>query len=167
MRRRSPKPGTPLNQKQEELAQRESKLRGEVEKLERMIAEAPRVAEETSRRQREELLTRASEGRSRLDVSIALQDKRWGYDGRGIWVDSGCAAAFAYQGGGPSQANRVRCESRNYERNFCEVQAQISRAWLLEQESEAACVEGQTWGARGNGIWVNQGCSGVFAFDRR
>ena len=100
--------------------------------------------------------------------AACIQGRTWGYDGRGIWVDSGCAAAFAYQGGGgPSQANRVRCESRNYERNFCEVQAQISRAWLLEHESEAACIEGQTWGARGNGIWVNQGCTGVFAFDRR
>ena len=80
MRRRTPKAGTSLNQKQEELAQRESQLRGEMKKLERMIAEAPRVAEETTRRQREELLARASEGRSRLDVSIALQDKRWGDD---------------------------------------------------------------------------------------
>ena len=78
MRRRSPKAGTPLNQKQEELAHRETQLRGEMEKLERMIAEAPRVAEETTRRQREELLMRASEGSSRLDVSVALQDKRWG-----------------------------------------------------------------------------------------
>ena len=82
MRRRPPQPGTPLNQKQEELAQRESELRGEMEKLERMIAEAPRVAEETTRRQREELLARASEGRSRLDVSVALQDTRWGNDSR-------------------------------------------------------------------------------------
>ena len=82
MRRRPPQPGTPLNQKQEELAQKESQLRGEMEKLERMIAEAPRVAEETSRRHREELLERASEPRSRLDVAIALQDKRWGDDTR-------------------------------------------------------------------------------------
>ena len=36
---------------------------------------------ETTRRQREELLARASEGRSRLDVSMTLQDKRWGDDG--------------------------------------------------------------------------------------
>jgi hypothetical protein len=78
MRRRPPQPGTPLNQKQRELAQEESQLRGKMEKLERMIAEAPRVAEETTRRQREEILARASEGGSRLDVSIALQDKRWG-----------------------------------------------------------------------------------------
>ena len=82
MRRRSSQPGTPLNQKQNELAQQESQLRGEMEKLEKMIAEAPRVAEETTRRQREELLARATEGRSRLDVSIALQDKRWGDEGR-------------------------------------------------------------------------------------
>lgn len=82
MRRRPPKAGTPLNQKQAELAQRESNLRGEMEKLERMIAEAPRVAQETTRRQREELLMRASEGSNRLDVSIALQDKRWGDDRR-------------------------------------------------------------------------------------
>jgi hypothetical protein len=81
MRRRPPQPGTPLNVKQEELAQKETQLRGEMEKLERMIAEAPRVAEETTRRQREELLVRATEGRSRLDVSIALQDK-WGNAGR-------------------------------------------------------------------------------------
>ena len=82
MRRRTPDEGTPLNQKQEELARRESQLRGEMEKLQRMIAEAPRVAEEHTRRQREELLSRATEGRSRLDVSIALQDKRWGDDNR-------------------------------------------------------------------------------------
>ena len=80
MRRRPTKTGTPLNEKQEELAQRENKLRDEMQKLERMIAEAPRVAEETNRRQREEIITRASEGRSRLDVSIALQDKRFGDD---------------------------------------------------------------------------------------
>jgi hypothetical protein len=78
MRRRPAKPGTPLNAKQDELAQREEQLREQMHKLQRMIEEAPRLAEETSRRQREELLARASQGGSRLDVSIALQDKRWG-----------------------------------------------------------------------------------------
>jgi hypothetical protein len=77
MRRRPAKSGTPLNAKQDELTQREEKLRAEMQRLERMIEEAPRLAEETSRRQREELLARASQGGSRLDVSIALMDKRW------------------------------------------------------------------------------------------
>ncbi len=82
MLRRSPRLATPLDRKQKELAHRESDLRDKVEKLERIIADAPRVAEETSRRQREELRRRANAGRSRLDVSVALQDKRYGDDDR-------------------------------------------------------------------------------------
>ena len=81
MRRRPLQTGTTLDQKQQELALQETALRDQMEKLERMISEAPRVAEETTRRQREELLQRASEGRGRLDVSVALQDKRYGDDG--------------------------------------------------------------------------------------
>ena len=81
MGRRTPKPHTPLNQKQEELARQESQLREEMQKLERMIAEAPRLAEESSRRQREEILERASAGGRRLEVSMALQDKRFGDTG--------------------------------------------------------------------------------------
>ncbi len=87
MRRRSPKSaGTPLNDKQQELARRESELRDKMQELERMIQEAPRVAQERTKRQREEILSRATEGGSRLDVSIALQDKRFrdggAYNGR-------------------------------------------------------------------------------------
>ena len=83
MLRRLRRSGTALDHKQEELTQRESELRSEVEKLERMIADAPRVAQEAEKRQREELLMRASEGGSRLDVSMALQDKRYGDTGSG------------------------------------------------------------------------------------
>ena len=81
MLRRLRRSGTALDHKQEELSRRESELRGEMEKLERMIADAPRVAQEVERRQREELLMRASQGGSRLDVSLALQDKRYGGGG--------------------------------------------------------------------------------------
>lgn len=78
MRRRPSKTDTTLDHSKQELARRESELRERVEKLEQMIADAPRVAEEITRQQREELLTRASEGRSRLDAAISLQDKRYG-----------------------------------------------------------------------------------------
>src|SRR5258707_92714 len=80
MRRRPPKSATALDNSKEELARRERELRERMQKLEQMIAEAPRVAEEMTRQQREELLARASSGRSRLDLSIALQDKRYGDD---------------------------------------------------------------------------------------
>ncbi|MEP7016265.1 MAG: hypothetical protein ABI925_12560 [Verrucomicrobiota bacterium] len=69
---------TALDLSKGELSRRETELRGQMEKLERMIEDAPRVAEELSRRQREELLMRANEGGSRLNVSLALQDKRYG-----------------------------------------------------------------------------------------
>lgn len=75
------KSATALDQSKGDLARRESELRDEMAKLERMIEDAPRVAEELSRRQREELLMRANEGGSRLDVSLALQDKRYGLAG--------------------------------------------------------------------------------------
>lgn len=77
MARRRAQPNTPLSQKQQELAQRENDLRKRMEDLQRMIEEAPRVAEERTRREREELLERATAGGRRLDVSIALNDKRY------------------------------------------------------------------------------------------
>ena len=78
MLRRSPRSTSTLDQTKQELARQESELRDQMQKLERMIAEAPRVVEEAEKRQREELLMRASEGGSRLDVSMTLQDKRYG-----------------------------------------------------------------------------------------
>lgn len=78
MRRRSQKSDTPLTEKQQALARQEAKLHEDMQKLERMIAEAPRVAEARTRQQRADLLERASHEGSRLDVSMTLQDKRFG-----------------------------------------------------------------------------------------
>src|SRR5207244_13249660 len=78
MIRRSPKSGSAVDQQQEELARRENALRDQMQKLQQMIEDAPRVAQETSRRQREELLERANQRGSRLDASLSLRDKRWG-----------------------------------------------------------------------------------------
>jgi len=82
MARRRPASNTPLTQKQQELARREEDLRKKMDDLQRMIEEAPRVAEERTRREREELLVRANEGRERLDVSMALNDKRFSESSR-------------------------------------------------------------------------------------
>jgi hypothetical protein len=82
MLRRPTRSASTLDQTKQELARQESELREKMEQLEKMIAEAPRVAEELTRQQREELLTRATQERSRLDVSLALHDKRFGDDGR-------------------------------------------------------------------------------------
>ena len=31
------------------------------------------------------------------------------------------------------------------------------------QQSQSPCVEGRSWGSQGSGIWVSQGCAGVFS----
>ena len=80
MFRRSAKSTSPLHRRQEELSRQEAELRERVENLERAIAAAPQVAEESARRQREEFLMRANSRGSRLDASIALHDKRYGDD---------------------------------------------------------------------------------------
>ncbi len=107
MIRRSPKTGSAVDQQQEELARRESALRDQMQKLQQMIEDAPRLAQETSRRQREELLQRANQRGSRLDASLSLRDKRWGA-GAGSTPRCHCAinAGATKNGAG---AGRVRC----------------------------------------------------------
>ena len=78
MLRRPSRSTTPLDQTKQDLARQESEVREQMQKLEKMIADAPRVVEEAEKRQREELLMRASQGGSRLDVSLTLQDWRQG-----------------------------------------------------------------------------------------
>jgi hypothetical protein len=84
MLRRSSRSPTALDQSKQELARQESELRDKMQKLERMIEEAPRVAEAISKQQREELLMRAGEESSRLDVSLSLHDKRYAEDSRAV-----------------------------------------------------------------------------------
>ncbi len=55
----------------------------------------------------------------------------------------------------------VRCESQNLRPERCPVDT--SGGVVLErQEGRAPCIEGQTWGYDGEGIWVQLGCRGLF-----
>ncbi len=107
---------------------------------------------------------------SQTSNAACIQGRTWGWDGNGIWVNNGCAGEFAFQGGRPPGprppigTNSVQCESRDYRRNFCGTGVQITRAWIAQQTSNAPCVQGRTWGWEQRGIWVTQGCSGVFSF---
>ena len=83
MLRRARKSATALDQTKNDLARQESELRQKMAELEQMIADAPRVAEQITRQNREALLTRATDGSRRLDVAIALNDKRYSEAGGG------------------------------------------------------------------------------------
>ena len=103
--------------------------------------------------------------------SPCIEGQTWGYQSNGIWVNQGCEADFGFQGiGGPPVivtqgrpgANRVTCESRNYQQQYCPTGQQITGAWVIEQRSSAPCIQGQTWGYQNNDIWVTQGCAADF-----
>jgi hypothetical protein len=107
-----------------------------------------------------------------------VRGQNWGFDRSGLWVDRGCAGRFVDASGGygggwrpPSGWDhrfQVRCPSDGYRYRFCQVDlGNGGRAYLQRQESNAACIEGRTWGWNRAGIWVDQGCSGVFTIDRR
>jgi Protein of unknown function (DUF3011) len=118
-----------------------------------------------------------------------IQNQTWGYDNRGIWVDRGCRAEFEVRvqavavgrddrhdrdhdgdrdrarGGefrGWGQAYLVYCSSDDMERVWCPADARFG-VRLIRQRSEAACVEGQTWGYGKRGIWADRGCRADFA----
>ena len=92
--------------------------------------------------------------------------RTWGWRGNGIWVSDGCEAEFAVQSSTPnrpppSNAGHVVCESHEYRYNFCAL-GRVRSAQLVQQRSRAPCIQGRTWGWTRDGIWVDQGCEGVF-----
>jgi len=104
--------------------------------------------------------------------SPCIQGRTWGYDARGIWVSQGCSAVFGFQGTAgpappPPMGNSVACESRNYQQSWCNTGQRIGRVWVAEQRSSAPCIQGQTWGYQDRAVWVNGGCSAIFAYESR
>jgi hypothetical protein len=67
---------SPIHEKREELAKQEAALREQMEDLERLIADAPKLAEAELERQRKEQVARASTRRSPLDSPDILEDIR-------------------------------------------------------------------------------------------
>jgi len=106
---------------------------------------------------------------TQISAAPCAQGRTWGWDGGGIWVSDGCEGQFAVQPTTvpppePPPSNTVGCESRDYQQSNCPTAARISRAWIVQQHSQAPCIEGRTWGWDERGVWVNQGCSAVFGY---
>jgi hypothetical protein len=62
---------------------------------------------------------------------------------------------------------RIECSSRGDRYEYCRTFA-IGRVRLERQLSKTPCRQYQTWGADGDGsgVWVRNGCRGVFVVDR-
>jgi len=70
------KGSSPLDAKARALAEQHEQLRAEIERNERLIQEAPKIAKERERTRREELIKRRSRTDSRPGSHVALHDPR-------------------------------------------------------------------------------------------
>jgi hypothetical protein len=64
-----------------------------------------------------------------------------------------------------NQKKRIVCESKDYRYEYCRIPTQ-GPVRLKEKISHSPCIEGKTWGYDRRGVWVDEGCSGVFVVDR-
>ncbi|MEW6270430.1 MAG: DUF3011 domain-containing protein [Thermodesulfobacteriota bacterium] len=64
-------------------------------------------------------------------------------------------------------AVRIECSSLKDRYNYCRTHT-VGRVRLERQLSKSACRQYQTWGSDGDGsgVWVRDGCRGVFVVDR-
>ncbi len=114
-----------------------------------------------------------------ISRSACIEGRTWGSDRGSVWVSQGCRADFASTGRGNAYGygnsygnaygnegsygggRLFRCESIDGRTRECAVNTRAG-VQLVRQLSNAACVQGRTWGYGRNGIWVSQGCRAEF-----
>ena len=65
--------------------------------------------------------------------------------------------AFSHQ----ASAQTINCASQDGGRQFCPADTR-GGVTMVKQNSSSPCVQGQTWGYDGRGIWVDRGCRATF-----
>lgn len=116
-----------------------------------------------------------------------LEGRTYAQRGNSLWVTGGCGGNFevvtnaggGWGGGGgwtpppggggggnwgdQSFAGEITCRSQNNREQTCRANTQ-GRVQLLQQYSNARCIEGQTWRADQNSISVRNGCQARFGY---
>lgn len=110
---------------------------------------------------------------TRNDVRLSRQLSRepcvagrtWGFQKDGIWVADGCRAEFEVGYNDASWENgqrQVSCESEDGRYRRCRTWT-YGQVRLVRQLSKTKCVMRTNWGYDKDGIWVDDGCRGVFS----
>jgi|KBSSwiStaDraftv2_1062776.scaffolds.fasta_scaffold63995_1 hypothetical protein len=60
------------------------------------------------------------------------------------------------------RAEQITCESRGDRAEACGTVVAGSDVRLIQQISNSPCIEGRSWGADNDSIWVSNGCRAVF-----
>src|SRR5438477_12555263 len=59
-------------------------------------------------------------------------------------------------------AEQITCESHGGRTQACGTVEPDSSITMIDQISSSPCIEGRTWGADNDSIWVSGGCRAVF-----
>ena len=68
---------------------------------------------------------------------------------------------FGWGGGTPVDQFEFTCASPDNRYRECQLPVD-GRARLVKQKSDSPCVEGRSWGQRGDRVWVDRGCRARF-----
>jgi len=100
-----------------------------------------------------------------------VEGQTYGVRGDQVWVDRGCRAEFQAisqnnhggwnNGWNHGGGSTVTCSSDDMHRHYCSI-PNHSQVRIARQHSDAQCIEGQTYGVRGNQLWVDRGCRADF-----
>lgn len=70
---------------------------------------------------------------------------------------------LGWGGGGSSGGSALEFNCASSDERYRECQLPVDgRARLVKQRSDAPCIEGRSWGQRGDRVWVDKGCRGRF-----
>jgi len=76
---------------------------------------------------------------------------------------SGDVNLYGFGWGGGNQSDRYEFNCASPDGKYRECQLPVDgRARLVKKKSDAPCVEGRSWGQRGDRVWVNNGCRARF-----
>jgi hypothetical protein len=82
-----------------------------------------------------------------------------------VLLTSVAVSSPAHAQPGYGQQGRITCASDNGRRNWCDI-GRARDAQIVRQISGSACIQGQTWGVDGRGLWVDNGCRAEFVIGR-
>jgi len=101
-----------------------------------------------------------------ISDSACVEGQSWGQKQGMVWVNRGCRARFAMMPDRTSATAArpgIVCKSKQGERRTCNTGVDGRVRLVNRFKNSGACIEGRTWGQRGNQVWVSGNCRARFA----
>jgi len=101
-----------------------------------------------------------------ISDSACVEGRSWGQKQGMVWVNRGCRARFAMVPDTTAAASGrpgMVCKSKKGERRVCNTGIDGRIRLVNRFKKSGACIEGRTWGQRGNQVWVSDNCRARFA----